>query len=278
MDLWSGHPKFPLSGQNVYTIGIDPTGSIGSDFAVPVPKGITEAVYASDGLRYPLAILTPQLWSRIGMQDIGTIPQGIYFDRGYPVANIYIHGQPAGGELELYVWHVIPGVVSLSDVVVIPPGYEDALVLNLAVRLAPHFQKEVHPDVRQQARESLMRLESINAPQPIASLDNWGSCGCGDAYGGVAVVSGGGGSNGSGGGGTGPPGPPGLLVLLVRRVLQEPPEVRRGRKAPPGRQERQDRRVLPVPQVPLGRRESRESRGRPLQFRTRAWPSPQRSS
>ena len=104
---------------------------------------------------------------------------------------------------------MIPGVQTLSDVVVIPSGYEDALVLNLAVRLAPHFQKEVHPDVRQQARESLMRLESLNAPQPIASLDNWGSCGCGDAYGGVAVVSGGGGSNGSGGGGTGPPGPPG---------------------------------------------------------------------
>jgi hypothetical protein len=50
--------------------------------------------------------------------------------------------------------------------------------LNLACRLAPHFQKEVHPDVRQQARESLMRLESINAPKPIADMGGLG-CGCG---------------------------------------------------------------------------------------------------
>ena len=48
--------------------------------------------------------------------------------------------------------------------------YIDALVLNLAVRLAPHFQRVIPDDVRLQARDSLMRLESINAPKPIASV------------------------------------------------------------------------------------------------------------
>ena len=165
--------SFPLNaGQKIYTIGIDPTGGLASsDFAVPVPKAITEAVYASGGLRYPLGILTRQLWAQISLQDIaGGIPEGIYFDHGYPIANLYLYPQAADGDLELYVWHLIPGVAALDDVVVVPPGYEDAIVLNLAVRLAPHFQREVHPDVRQQARESLMRLESLNAPQPIASV------------------------------------------------------------------------------------------------------------
>jgi hypothetical protein len=54
--------------------------------------------------------------------------------------------------------------------VLLPLQYEDALVLNLAVRLAPHFQRIIPDDVRQQARESLMRLESINAPKPIAAV------------------------------------------------------------------------------------------------------------
>jgi hypothetical protein len=63
--------------------------------------------------------------------------------------------------------------------VVLPLQYEDALVLNLACRLAPQFQLQVHPDVRQQARESLMRLESINAPQPIARI---GLAGCHGAF------------------------------------------------------------------------------------------------
>jgi hypothetical protein len=162
----------PLTGKEIYTIGIDPTGTLPpADFQVQVPKGITQAVYVSSTLRYTLTLLTPQLWSQIALQESpGAIPDGVYFDRGYPIANLYLYGQPPGGSLELYVWHLIPGVVSLADVVVVPPGYEDAIVLNLACRLAPHFQLPVRPDVREQARESMMRLESINAPQPIASV------------------------------------------------------------------------------------------------------------
>ena len=194
--------SLPLSSKTVYTIGIDPTGSApAADFPVTVPKGITEAVYVSNGQHYEVRLLTPQLWAQQNHA-------GVYFDRGYPIANLYLNGQPSSGNLDLYVWHVIPSVANLADVVVIPPGYEDAIVLNLACRLAPHFQRQVHPDLRQQARESMMRLESINAPQPIASLDNWGSCDCDE--GGSFLVSGGtAGSSGGTSGGTGAQGPPG---------------------------------------------------------------------
>jgi len=176
--------QFPLqAGKKTYTIGQDPTGQTTADFDVPWPEGITFAnVMMSGGvspLRYKVAILTPQMWSRVALQDIsGTIPQALYYDRSYPIGTISIVGQPAeGAVLELYLWHRVPTYQSLDDVVLLPPGYEDTLVLNLAVRLAPHFQREVHPDVRQQARESLMRLQSVNAPKPVADLI--GLCGGG---------------------------------------------------------------------------------------------------
>jgi hypothetical protein len=177
---------FPLNaGQKIYTIGIDPTGAFATtDFPIPAPKAITQAVYVQTlgppPLRYPLGILTPQMWAGIRLQDIpNTIPQGIYYDRGYPIGRIYIYGQPpAGGQLELYIWHLIPMVASAGDVVVLPQGYEDAIVLNLACRLGPHFQRQVDQDVRDQARLSLMRLESQNAPQPVLNVGGIG-CGCG---------------------------------------------------------------------------------------------------
>jgi hypothetical protein len=170
----------PMSGKKIYTIGIDPSGNLPpADFPVQVPKGITGAVYVDAAQRYPVAILTPQVWAAIPAQDLaGAMPAGIYFDRGYPIANLYVYGQPAAGELELYVWHLIPSVATLADVVVVPPGYEDAIVLSLACRLAPHFQLQVNPEVRQQARDSMMRLNSINAPQPVASV-GFGCCGGG---------------------------------------------------------------------------------------------------
>jgi hypothetical protein len=162
---------FPLqAGKKTYTIGQDPTGTLIADWDAPRPQAITYATVIVGALRYPVNVMTPQEWASIAQQDIGTsIPQALYNDKAYPLSNISIWGQAfASSTIELYTWHSVPKCSALTDAVLLPDGYEDALVLNLACRLAPHFQREVHPDVRQQARESLMRVLSLNAPQPIA--------------------------------------------------------------------------------------------------------------
>ena len=166
---------FPIvTSQTIYTWGQSGDSSFTADFDAPRPQLITRGNFIDVGgdLRYALRILTPQLWASITLQTLpNTIPEGIYNDRAYPVSNIYFYGQPvAGSSVELWAWHQVPTYTSEADAVLLPLQYEDALVLNLACRLAPHFQLQVHPDVRQQARESLMRLESINAPQPIAQV------------------------------------------------------------------------------------------------------------
>jgi hypothetical protein len=167
---------FPLTGKKTYTIGISPDPSFSADFAVPRPQAIDAANIISGApgasLRYPLTIMTDLQWAKIGLQDIpSTIPDVLYNDRAYPLSTLYLYGQPMPGyQLELFVWNLVPGFLTPADVVLLPPGYEDALVLNLAVRLAPHFQLQVSADVRADAQKALMRLESINAPQPIAEV------------------------------------------------------------------------------------------------------------
>ena len=168
------------SGQMSYTIGQDPTGQTIADWDAPRPQAITAAnlITGDPGttLPYPVLVLTDQAWSRVTAQDRQAgLPNALYNDRGYPLSTISVVGQPVGGmSLQLFLWNQVPVYRSLDDVVLLPPGYEDTLVTNLAVRLAPHFQLQVHPDVRQQARESLMRLESLNAPQPIADISALG--------------------------------------------------------------------------------------------------------
>lgn len=164
---------FPLTGAKTYTIGQDPQGLVIADFDVPRPQAIEEAnviIFGSSPTRRPLFIATDQQWSKIITQDIpNAVPEMLYNDRAYPISTLYLWGQPvAGYELELFVWQLVPSFANLTDVVSLPPGYDDALTLNLACRLAPHFQRVINPDVAAQARESLMRLESINAPRPIA--------------------------------------------------------------------------------------------------------------
>jgi hypothetical protein len=182
--------EFPLTGgRKTYTIGQDPSGQAIADLDAPRPQFIERAniIYSSGGpdVRSPLALMTVLQWSDIKVQDVpATIPEALYNDRAYPLSTLYLYCQPMDGcRLELFYWLLVPTFTSDADMVLLPPGYEDALVLNLACRLAPHFQRNVDPDVRQQARESLMRLESINAPKPVASIGSLGGC-CGgyDVY------------------------------------------------------------------------------------------------
>lgn len=164
---------FPLNaGQKTYLIGKDPTGQAVADFDAPRPERIERANYLYSGapvLRYPLRLITVLQWSLIRAEDLAqTIPEALYDDYAYPFSTLYLYGQPpAGGSLELFYWYLIPFFQSVDNLVLLPPGYEDALVLNLAVRLAPQFQRIVDPDVRNDAQKALMRLQSINAPQPI---------------------------------------------------------------------------------------------------------------
>jgi len=161
------------AGKKVYTIGIDPQGLVQADFPYTRPQAIDQAnvilTYNNPPIRLPVSVLTPQQWSSITLQDIpNMIPQACYIDQNWPIANLYVWGQPwQAMDLELYVWSYVQTFFQTTDVLVLPPGYNDALTLNLACRLAPHFQRIVDPDLRGQAREALMRVESLNAPRPI---------------------------------------------------------------------------------------------------------------
>lgn len=179
---------FPLTGAKTYTIGQDPQGVVIADFDVPRPQLIEQANVILTGAaptRRPMFLADVQQWSKIRVQDMpNAVPEVLYNDRAYPISTLYLWGQPVSGyQLELFVWTQAPLFSTLTDVVALPFQYADALVLNLAVRLVSHFPialnvpRQVDPNLYQQARESLMRLESINAPQPIADTSALGSCG-----------------------------------------------------------------------------------------------------
>jgi hypothetical protein len=206
--------ELPLvADQTSYTIGLDG----GADLEAPRPQAITAAnLILPDGGRWQLGIYTAQQWAVRAQNGL----HGIYDNRAAPLSTTALDGEPSGGTLELYTWHQVPAFVSESDAVLLPPGYEDALVLNLAVRLATQFQRAADPMLRDDARLSLMRVLSLNAPQPIADVSFFGSCGCGDTG---AMISLGGASPELIPGPQGPPGPPGppgpSIPLLVNDIV-----------------------------------------------------------
>lgn len=163
------------AGQKSYSIGI------GGDFNSPRPIFITAASIlfpTSPVVRYPLQItLEESVWTSIPVQDItGAPPWLLYYDGGFKqttvtgLANIYLYPQPpAGYTLELATWSELKdNFTAVTDAVLLPPGYEEMMVWNFAVRLAAMYPKEstLLPDARDMARTSLGAVITSNSKCP----------------------------------------------------------------------------------------------------------------
>src|SRR5205085_2790999 len=67
-------------------------------------------------------------------------------------------------QVELYQWKAFARFAAGTDTITFPPEYEEAIVYNLARRLAAIAGKQFDPDVRDIAAQSLADIETLNAP------------------------------------------------------------------------------------------------------------------
>lgn len=160
-----------VPNQQVYTIGP------GGDFDDDRPQSIEEANIilntVSPSTRQPLALLNDLQWSLIRVQNVpNTIPQALYNDGAYPLSNLYLWGYPTGNlQLELYTWQQLSQFTALTQTVSFPPGYEEAIMYGLSVRIAPMFGVEVSPITTSMAQSSKAAIQRLNLPSPVMVAD-----------------------------------------------------------------------------------------------------------
>ncbi len=188
----NGHTIFSTSieefalveGQKIYTIG--PSG----DFPTTRPQFIKDAniiMPTEPQIRYPVKLLDSHEWSLISMQDVSSaLPWALFYNPTYGTTGrgtIYISFQPPEGYiLELYTWSLLPGAfTAVTDLVILPDGYEDAIKWNLAVRAAALYpwEAKIDPRADKLASQALNRLKTLNTICPTlrseAEYLNWGN-------------------------------------------------------------------------------------------------------
>ncbi len=159
---------YPLvSGKKIYTIGP------GGDFNNTRPLWIKDANFLFPGIptiRRHIHIADDHEWSRIVLQDIpGSLPYVLYYDFAYNagLGGIYLKGQPSSDySLELFTWQQLPsGFVATTDIVVLPPGYEEMIVTNLALVAASLYPREalLSPEARPNAARALAAVRTMNS-------------------------------------------------------------------------------------------------------------------
>lgn len=174
LDAWKGvgllvlevvRSLYPLvSGTATYTIG--PGGTFNTVRPLTIDRAGLVFFQATDPYERPLDILNLDQFQRYRMKSIsGSIPQGLYNDRAYPLSTLTLVPKPSDSSLKLalYAGQPLDVLATLNTSVDLAPGYKLAIVTNLAKSLASGpFKKTLSDDLKREAVTSLGRIEVNN--------------------------------------------------------------------------------------------------------------------
>lgn len=165
-----------------YQIG---AGQTGNNFNAVRPTSIEKAnvVYTATTpvVRCQLQMLNFKEWSEIAIQNVtASQPMKMYYDKGFDpttgFGTIYLFPKPdAAYALELYTWDQTQwsGFADLTTAYNFPPGYQEMIRRNLAVRCLPmmriYLKTPMDPvtlaELKSAAEMLRVQMQQYNAPQ-----------------------------------------------------------------------------------------------------------------
>lgn len=161
-----------VPGKSAYTIG---TGTAPPTDIVAVRPLNIQGAYIQDpqGNNYPVEIYERDRWNMLqNRQQQSQIPSVLFYDETWPAATINLYPVPSidytlffDAYLQLTAFPLLTTTFSL------PPGYEDAMVHNLAVRLSPYFGIQPLDVTKDLAAETKGIIKRTNLREVIADFD-----------------------------------------------------------------------------------------------------------
>lgn len=149
-----------------YTIGP------GGDFNVTRPNELTSCYAVVNGVSYPVEILrNGQQYDTIQLKQLGQPwPQAIWYEKTYPLGTLHVW--PMGNcSLNLRFTTALQQFANLTTQITLPPGYKEAIVNALAVKLAEDFNTDIPATVVQSASNAIARLKRLNSQPQSRGLE-----------------------------------------------------------------------------------------------------------
>lgn len=162
----------------VNTSAVDPmVDPVPADLTVqlsmPRPTAIETANFINaSGESFDLTLFSSQEWSKKPSKaTTDRIATGLFCDYAYPLAtlNPWPIGSVASCKLEIWSWRELGNFKAITDAFDLPPGYEAAIVPNLAIDLAEPFSKEPGQSIVGRAVQYKAALQGNNRP-PVPGL------------------------------------------------------------------------------------------------------------
>lgn len=149
---------FSATGAEMYTFG---SGGSGSSVR---PTAVIAVAVVSSGRAQAAKLVDADAYNAIlDKSRQGVFAEHAYFDGGFPLSTLYLTPKPSGGSIRIHSVQPITAYAAVTENVVVPPGYERALVSNLAVDLAPAYGRPVDQTLAALAASSKMVVATLSA-------------------------------------------------------------------------------------------------------------------
>lgn len=155
------------SGNTTRTMGS------GGDFATTRPAEFEGFFQRQNSVDYPISRATEEQYSAIpDKASTSTLITWIYPEMGWPLVTLYAYPVPSVNvSLHIRSWVSLQSFTAATTQIAMPQGYEDAVVYNLAVRLADEYDRPVRPNVLRLAMSTLRGIKQRNNRLPRAILE-----------------------------------------------------------------------------------------------------------
>lgn len=152
------------SGQSSRTIGT--TGNFVTSRPQEIEEATIEDQSASPTAEYGLQILSFSEWAAIIQKDsTADVPTKLYYEPTYPNGTLNLWPVPsAANKIVLYSRKPLSSL-AIGDTLALPPGWEEALRYNLAVKIAPEYGVAPQMEVKEIALTSRAAIEGTNNQQ-----------------------------------------------------------------------------------------------------------------
>lgn len=156
-----------IAGQQTFTIG--PTGTVVSTRPVTIDAS---SYILYQNVSYQLLKWTDEDYQEISVktQNAG-IPCGFWPLMNMPNVTVTLWPIPSA-TMSMYLWSDKP-ITSFPDLttnVVLPPGYERALVYSLSEEIAPEYEVAIPISVIAKASKARKNLKRINTQVPVMEM------------------------------------------------------------------------------------------------------------
>ena len=151
------------------------TWGSGGNISTARPNQVTGAYILEGGtITHPVDIITEGTYRGISVKDITGLPYSLFFHPNYPLASLYLYPVPDSAYV-LYLDSYKPFTETSSfglttDTISFPSYYEEPIIYNLAVRLAPEYGKSVSSEVGAIAKSSLDALINANVSGRVEQI------------------------------------------------------------------------------------------------------------